>query len=367
MVKKILPGQTIGIVGGGTTSRMIALAAKKLGYFVGILTNESDSPAAQVADWYILGSFLNQKNLMSLAEKSDVLTYESEMIDIDLLLSLQPYIEIPQLSELSSIMEDRLIERFFLESLNVNVAPYATITNLEDIQQAVNGIGFPSILKPVRVERNEPENVVLYSEQDFDKAKEILQTGTCILETWIPFEKELAVTVAMGASEGNIVSFPVSHTVYKAGVLQATIVPAQIELEVKDAIEQVAKTIARSLQMVGVLTLEVFVTATGAVYVKKIILHPHESCDYSIDVCNISQYEALVRAVCGLPLPEIILWKPSVCYPIYGDFVKKTLADIEIHPEWLFHFYGEATKESEHKMGHITIIEEKKIVPTKNK
>lgn len=351
--EKILPGQTIGIIGGGSTARMIALAAKKLGYFVGVLTTEKNSPAVQVADWYILGDFLKLEDVMSLAEKSDVLTYESEKIDVDLLLSLQPYISIPQLSDLSSIMEDRLIERFFLESLNINVAPYATITNLEDIQQSANGIGFPAILKPVRIEGNEPEPIVLYSEQDFKKAKEILQTGTCILEAWIPFEKELAITVAMGSImestmesiEENITSFPVSHTIYKAGVLQTTITPAQIDSEIKDAIELIANTIARALQMPGILTVEIFITAGGAVYVKKIILHPHESADYSINTCNISQYEALIRSICGFPLPEITLWETSKSYPIFEKGFEKVLKDIQVHPEWLFHFYGEAAKE----------------------
>ncbi|WP_311198625.1 ATP-grasp domain-containing protein [Jeotgalibaca sp. MA1X17-3] len=247
----------------------------------------------------------------------------------------------------------------FLESLNINVAPYATITNLEDIQHAATGIGFPSILKPVRVERNKPENIVLYSEQDFEKARELLQTGTCMLEAWIPFEKELAITVAMGSTEANITHFPVSHTIYKAGILQTTITPAQIDLEINEAIQQVAQTIARSLQMPGILTVELFITAAGAVYVKKIILYPHESCDYSVDACNVSQYELLVRSICGFPLPEITLWKSNKSYPVLEEGFEKALRDIQAHPEWLFHFYGEAAKEPERKVGHLTVLDEK--------
>lgn len=357
MSKRILPGQTIGIIGGGHTARMIACAAKKLGFVTGVLTDSEKSPAAQVADWSIIGSPFEQRSLMDLAEKSDVLTYESERMDIDQLLSLQPYMEIPQLSDLLLVTQDRLIEKVFLESLNVNVSPYSTITDLEDIREATKSIGFPCLLKPVRVEPVQTPHLFLYSEEDFEKAEEMLQTGTCMLEAWIPFEKELAVTVAAGTGSDQIV-FPVTETIYQNGLLRATLTPARIDTEVTAIINQMAQDIAIAVQLIGLLTVELFVTAAGAVYVKKLVMRPHHSCNYSLEACSLSQYEALVRTICGLPLPRVKLWEPCASFPIYAEKADAFIEKIYSQPDWLFHFYGKAKTRSDRKMGHVTILGE---------
>ena len=359
MGKRIFPGQTIGIIGGGHSSRLIALEAKKLGYVVATVTEDKDHPTAQMADWYMMGNILEKDSLIDFAKRCDLLVYESEEIDVDLLPPLKPYIEIPQLSDMSAITGDRLIEKVFLESLNINIAPYYTITNVADLDQAVKGLGFPCILKPIRIEATQPENLYIYSEQDFEKAERILQTGSCILEAWISYEKELAITIVGSREQKESSDFPVSQMIYEAEELQAIVTPAVIEKVMNEAIVKLAKTIAHSIQLTGLLTVEFFVTASGAIYVKKIISNPHVSCEYSLHTCNISQYEAMIRVLCGFPVPTIILWKPCVSYPIYTKNLEEVYKKISKNSQWFFHFYGHQQSRGNYEMGSLTVMEEK--------
>ena len=156
---------------------MIALEAKKMGYQVGILDADPACPAGQIADWQITKKYTDFDALTDFAAKSDVLTFESEAVDTMLLTQINPYIAIPQDPDSLSITQDRLIEKAFLESLNINVTPYATITAIEDMEEAVKSIGFPCVLKPLRIEMATPVQHLLYSEEDFERAAALLKKG----------------------------------------------------------------------------------------------------------------------------------------------------------------------------------------------
>lgn len=349
MAKTILPGQTIGVIGGGVNTRLFILEAQKMGYFVGLLTNQGEDPAIQVADWWIEESFANMEGLLELAEKSDVLVYLTNEIDLDFLASLRPYIEIPQLTETLTVTQDRLIEKVFLESLNINVAPYATITTVADIQEAVQSIGYPCVLKPIRVEVNQIKNIYLYSEEDFDKTTELLETGACILESWIPFEKELAVTLVVDAAQGSM-PFPVVETLYQDGKVKRTIAPARIEPVMKDTIIEMGRLIADAMQMTGLLTVELYATSVGAIYVKRVSAQTQSVADFTLDTCTITQYEALVRAICGLPVPSITVEQDSTTYYLSVEKLEEAILVLPNNPEWKLRFH-----DRRQKRGQVTI------------
>ncbi|HJB24211.1 MAG TPA: ATP-grasp domain-containing protein [Candidatus Jeotgalibaca pullicola] len=355
MTKTILPGQTIGIIGGGNTARLLILEAKRLGYLTAVLTNDKNDPAAKVADWVIEGSATDSNRLMDLAQKSAVLIFESALMEMEVLESIQSYIEIPQLSDMLSVTQDRLIEKVFLESLNVNVMPYAIITSLEDLKEAVGSIGFPCVLKPIRVEEDQIPNAILYSDEDFSKAKKMLETGTLLVESWVSFDKELSITSAID-SEGEITTFPIVEKVVSDGILQKAAAPARIVEEVSHALHSMNQVIMEAIQLIGLVTIELFITSLGMIYVKRIAVNPQESNDYTLDACNISQYEAFIRAICNLPIPEIELFKPVAVHYIYPGEVETVLDNIILHPEWKLHLDSQQIKSENKSVGHITLF-----------
>lgn len=355
MTTNILPRQRIGIIGGGLAAKLLTLQAKQMGYYVGVLTNIPDDPTAKVADWLIESQVNDLDGLLELAEKSDVLTFVTEEIDLDVLTKLKRYIQLPQLSDSLSVIQDRLIEKVFLESQNINVTPYATITTLSDITEAVLSIGYPCVLKPIRVEVEQPANVFLNSEEDFHKAEKVLETGSCILESWIPFEKELAVTLAID-SEGEMTTFPIVETHYVNGVLANTQTPAKIDDDMQEAILDMSRTIASGMNMTGLLTIELFVTSVGTFYVKRLSATPRMLANYTLDTNHLSQYEALIRIICGLPLPEIDMHQVSITHYLDQKQMEEAVAEMMDHPEWHVRFYDRDDSAKSHFKGQLTVF-----------
>ncbi|MGX7395296.1 5-(carboxyamino)imidazole ribonucleotide synthase [Carnobacterium mobile] len=353
----IVPGETIGIIGGGQLGRMLALAAKQMGYHVGVLDPEKNCPTAQIADWHIVAKYDNQEALMDLAMKSDVLTYEFENVDADRVDRLKKTVSVPQGSELLSITQDRLLEKAYLEMNNINSSPYATIISLEDIKESVSSIGFPCILKTIRGTDDDKGQRVLYDEEDIAGCAELLQFGTCVLEAWIPFERELSIVIVRDEA-GKIATFPVAETIHRQNKLHETIVPARVPIEVTEEVERISKSIADQLNLVGTLGIDMFLTPSGALYVNKLAPRPHSSGNYSLEACSMSQFEAHIRAICGWPLPEVNLLSPAVTVSIFGEHMRGSEMQIQLKPDWHFHYYGKEEPVNGSQMGHITILTE---------
>ena len=350
----ISPGKMIGIIGGGEIARMLALSAKKMGYRIGVLDPEKGCPAAQVADWQIIASFDNQKALMDFAMKCDVVTYECDTIDANSIIRMKKTVSVPQGADLLSITQDRLLEKAYLEASNINLAPYATIVTVEDIKGAIDGIGFPCVLKTISERHNGKDRFVLQSEEDIPKAIYLLKMGTCVMEAWIPFERELSVMVARNQAN-EIVVFPVSENIHRNSILQESIVPARVNQYVEEEIERIARAIAEKFELIGVLGIELFITSSGTLYVNEVIPRPHHSGNYSIEACSMSQYDAHIRAICGWPLPEIELITPAVTVTILSEHEAAAKVQIQLKPDWNFYYYGKENTEKGQKIGHITV------------
>ena len=353
----IIPGKTIGIIGGGQSGRMIALAAKRMGYDVGILYPNKDCPAAQVADWEIVANCNDQEALMDFAMKCDVITYEFENVDADKMEALNKTVAVPQGSEFLAISQDRIVEKAYLEMNNINIAPYATILTLEDVERATGSIGFPCVLKTIRDRYEEKGQIVLYGKEDIPACAPLLKKGTCVLEAWIPFERELAIVIARNAA-GEMSVFPTTEVIHRQNLLKETIVPARVADEVSKEVERISRTIAEGLDLVGTLGIELALTNSGALYVSELVSRPHSSANYSIEACSISQYEAHIRAICGWPLPEIKLLSEAVSVTVLGEQMKTAEWQIQLKPDWHFHFYGKKEESEKRIMGHITILTE---------
>lgn len=350
----ILPGQTIGIIGGGQLGRMMALAAKAKGFRIAVLDPTEDCPCGQVADITINGEYCDLHAIKRLADVSDVITYEFENIDAECLQWLNEHAYVPQGVKLLEITQDRTKEKAAIQHAGVEVAPYAVIETKEDILKSLKELGLPAVLKTARGGYDGKGQFVIRSEEQVSEAAELLQAGTCVLEKWIPFEKEISVIICRN-SKGEHAVFPVGENIHRDNILHETIVPARINEQEKESAVQKAIQLAESFQLVGTLAVEMFLTREG-IYVNELAPRPHNSGHYSIEACETSQFEQHVLAVCNWPLGTTELLKPAVMVNILGEHQAAVIEKIPEVKDWKIHLYGKKEAKYKRKMGHVTIL-----------
>lgn len=351
----ILPGQTIGIIGGGQLGRMMALAAKPMGYRIAVLDPDSDSPCGQIADHTIIGAYNDLNAVKYLAEVSDVITYEFENIDSIALAWLCENANVPQGAALLEISQDRIKEKNAIQAAGVQVAPYARITNVQDIYDNMKRLGFPAVLKTSRGGYDGKGQHIVRNEQDIDEAAALLLHGPCVLEKWISFKKEISVIVT-GNSNGEMSVFPVAENIHIDNILHQTIVPARISLQAKEKAIQYAKRLAQAFRLVGTLAVEMFLTEDDEIYINELAPRPHNSGHYTIEACETSQFEQHIRAVCHLPFGSTELLKPAVMVNILGEHQLRILEKWPLVKDWKIHLYGKRDPRLKRKMGHVTIL-----------
>lgn len=351
----ILPGATIGIVGGGQLGQMMITSAKEMGYKVIVLDPTADCPAGQMADSQIVASYDDFEALKELAEKSDVVTYEFENVSVETLEKLSDIINLPQGTNLLSKTQDRLTEKEFLESCGVDIAPHKQVETREQLRNALEQIGYPSVLKTIRGGYDGKGQQVLKSVEDISDAEKLLSTGAvCELEAWVPFEKEISVIVAGNGYEFKV--FPVVENIHVNNILHETIAPARVSDDISEKAKEIGLIIAEKLDLRGVLAIEMFLTKDGKIYVNELAPRPHNSGHYSIEACNFSQFDAHIRGVLGWPLADIELLSPALMVNVLGQHFEGTYGLISQKNDWHFHYYGKEESKVNRKMGHITIL-----------
>jgi 5-(carboxyamino)imidazole ribonucleotide synthase len=351
----ILPGQTIGIIGGGQLGRMMALAAKAQGFRIAVLDPDEDSPCGQVADYKVVASYDDLQAMKHLAEISDVITYEFENIDADALKSISGYANIPQGTELLEITKDRIAEKAAIQKAGIAVAPYVVIRKKEDIFLGIKELGFPAVLKTSRGGYDGKGQLVIRTVTDIDRADPLLEHGPCVLEKWLTFTKEVSVIVTRNG-RGETAIFPVGENIHVNNILHQTIVPARISEAARNNAVQTALRLVESLGMVGTLAVEMFVMADDTILINELAPRPHNSGHYSIDACETSQFEQHIRAICNWPLGSTELLKPAVMVNILGEHQARLLEKIPSLSNWKIHLYGKKEAKTGRKMGHVTLL-----------
>lgn len=348
-------GKTIGIIGGGQLGQMLTFAAKQAGMRVVILDPNPDCSAAQAADSSIVAEYSDKKAIEELARRSDVLTYEFENVDLEALEDVSDKVLIPQGTELLRITKDRLREKTFLKEHGLQVAPFAAVSCKEDLVSAIEEIGYPSVLKTCEGGYDGKSQLVLHTREDLKNVDELLEQGRCILEGWVEFSMECSVMVARNM-DGAISVFPVSENIHRNQILHESIVPARMSEELQSNAKKMAEKIADSLNLCGILGVEMFVGADGRLYVNELAPRPHNSGHYSIEACNFSQFAVHNRAICNWPMPKIDLLSPVVMVNILGQHVDGCRKLVLKKPQWHFHDYGKGEIRIDRKMGHVTIL-----------
>lgn len=356
--KVVKPGATIGILGGGQLGRMIVLAGRAMGYRFVTMDPTVDSPCGQVCDEQVVASFDDVEGALRLAAQSDVITYEFENVNATVAEALETTSFVPQGSELLRTTQHRIREKTMIQSLGIPVAPFRVIESLEDLRRAAEELGLPAVMKTATGGYDGKGQYVLRSIDDIEKAYELLsQTGAeLIVEQFVKFEKEVSVIAARSLS-GELATFPMAENIHRDNILHASIVPARVSENVKKQAEAIARTIAEKLGVVGLIAVEMFVTADEQVYVNELAPRPHNSGHYSMDACVTSQFEQHVRAICNLPLGSTTLLTPVVMINILGEHVQPILDKVEVLPPTCkLHLYGKSGIITKRKMGHLNVI-----------
>ncbi|AUI71392.1 5-(carboxyamino)imidazole ribonucleotide synthase [Companilactobacillus alimentarius] len=360
MNKAILPGSTIGIIGGGQLGQMMALSAKEMGYKVIILDPTANCPAAQVSDDQIVANYDDLEKLIALAKRCDVLTYEFENVDAETIAEVKKYTQVPQGTKALSITQNRILEKNFIEENDFRTVPHVVIKNIFEYHRAIEKLQAPVIIKTItggydgkgQILVTDPENVC------FAEIEHLLMQGPCLVEKKINLKKEVSVVVSAN-SQGQTSVFPVIENIHRDNILHLSNCPAAISSKASQLIYQIGEKLAQNLELVGTMCIEFFISTDDEVFVNEIAPRPHNSGHLTIEACNVSQFEAHIRGVCNLAMPKVELLKSAVMVNLLGQHLLKAKEELPDHAGWHFHDYGKAEIKNNRKMGHITILTEK--------
>jgi 5-(carboxyamino)imidazole ribonucleotide synthase len=349
---------SIGILGGGQLGRMLTLEAKRMGFRVVTLEPMPDSPCGQVADEQIVAAYDDQRAIGELGARCDVITYEFENIPLVAITTLEAQGRLVRPnSGVLRITQDRALEKNFVRDLGVPTADFATVNDPAELPAALARTGYPAVVKTALGGYDGKGQWTVRDPAGAHAAFEEARGRRLIAERFVPFDKEVSIICTRGAG-GAFVSFPVSENVHDHGVLALSIVPARITPMLGARVRDIARAIGEGLGIVGTYCVEFFVEGDG-VLVNEIAPRVHNSGHYSIDATSISQYEAHVRAICGLPLVPPVLRSPAVMVNILGTGTGDRLEGVGAlleDPGVQLHLYGKAHAALRRKMGHFTVL-----------
>jgi 5-(carboxyamino)imidazole ribonucleotide synthase len=358
----VLPGEAIGIVGGGQLGRMFALEARRMGYVVVVLDPAAGGPAAQVADAHIRAPFHDRAAALELARRVRVVTLEWENVDLDTLRAMEEIVPVRPSSAVLEVAQHRVREKDAARRLGVDTAEYRAVDSRESLDDALREIGTPAVLKTARMGYDGKGQAVIRAPEDADAAyRAVAARGEeFILEAMVPFTAEVSVVAARGTT-GETACFPVTENEHRGGILHLSVVPARVPDAVAQEAVRVAERLAEGLGVVGLLAVEMFVTADGRVRMNEVAPRPHNSGHYTWEACAVSQFEQQLRAVCGLPLGSPALHRAAAMVNLMGEDAgtgrgRGGVVDALREPMTALHLYGKGEARPGRKMGHVTAL-----------
>jgi 5-(carboxyamino)imidazole ribonucleotide synthase len=356
----LLPGATLGVLGGGQLGRMFVQAAQRLGYRAVVLDPDAESPAGLVAHRHLRADYLDAAALGELARSTDAVTTEFENVPAEALRALAATRRVAPMADAVAICQDRAREKAHFVRSGIPCAPYFAIAD-EAALARVDDALFPGILKTARLGYDGKGQIGVAARGELRDAWHALGCVPCVLERRLPIAVEASVVVARGA-DGHCAALPVQQNLHRGGILAVTRVPApNLDDDTAELAASAARRIAAALDYVGVLCVEFFVLDDGSLVANEMAPRPHNSGHYSIDACDVSQFELQVRTLAGLPLVMPRLHSPAVMLNLMGDLWQRGSA---AHvPDWArvlelpgahLHLYGKTEARAGRKMGHVT-------------
>ena len=352
MTNPLSSSATIGILGGGQLGRMLSVAASRLGFKTCIFEPGANCPASHVADSHVQAGYDDIDALTKFAQSCDVITYEFENIPTEALDTIEAITPIHPNREALATSQDRFFEKNFLTRIGLQTAPYAAVENAETLEQAIDQIGTPAILKTRRMGYDGKGQSRLMSPDDAAQAITDMAGAQAVLEGFIDFTHEVSVIGTRGI-DGQISCFDPGENVHRDGILHTTTVPAKLSPSQRTDAILLTANILNSLNYVGTMGVELFVTATGLI-VNEIAPRVHNSGHWTQQGCTVDQFEQHIRAIAGWPLGDGSRHSNVVMENLIGDDVDR-IPDIA-KTTAAIHMYGKADAKQGRKMGHINTV-----------
>lgn len=354
----ILPGATLGVLGGGQLGRMFTAAALTMGYDIIVLDPDPESPAGRIATEHIDADYADAAALDYLGRACAAVTTEFENVPAATLETLARHCVVRPDAKAVAITQDRIREKTFLRDNGFATAPFAAVRSENDLGEAVRNVGLPAILKVARLGYDGKGQMRIDNIDDALRAWDALKREPGILEQLLPLDAEVSVVLARGA-DGVIACWPVGENTHRNGILDITVVPARVGASIAHDAAAVAQQIAAKLGYVGVLAVEFFIS-NGGLRVNEIAPRPHNSGHFTLDACVTSQFEQQVRALCGLPLGDTRLLSPVAMVNLLGDLWRggemPSWSSLLAQPNLKLHLYGKRQARPGRKMGHFNLL-----------
>jgi 5-(carboxyamino)imidazole ribonucleotide synthase len=360
----LLPGATIGVLGGGQLGRMMALAARRMGYRICVLDRDARCPTGQVADDVVVGTLDDLESARTVAERSAVVTLDTEHVPAALLDTIAEICPVRPGPSVLATIQDRMAQKRFLDAQGLPQARWAPAGSPEELAAAVGHIGLPAILKARHAGYDGKGQARIEPGPDHEQAAlaawQRIGHPPAVLEALVPFAREISVILARSIT-GEVRIYPLAENAHRRHILHTTRSPAPMPGERRARAETMATTIATALDHVGVMAVEMFELPDGALLVNEIAPRTHNSGHYTYGGCATSQFEQHVRAVCGLPLGDARAFGGAVMVNLIGDLWangEPPWQHVLARPDARLHLYGKLLPAPGRKMGHVLLLDD---------
>lgn len=357
----VLPGATIGILGSGQLGRMLAIDARRMGYRIHVYSPDQDSPAGQIADREWVGPYDDLSSVRAFAASCSVVTFEFENVPSATAAACAEVTLVRPNGALLHATQHRLREKTTLHAAGFAVTPFAHVRSLADLSRALESLGVPAVLKSAGWGYDGKGQAKILRHDDAPRAWESLGGAEAVAEAFVDFSMEISV-VAARTVDGSFAAFDVCENSHAQHILDVTVVPARCSSEIARQAVAIAQRVLQTLDVVGVLCVEFFVTKGGELLINELAPRPHNSGHFTIDACVTSQFEQQLRAVCGLPLGSAALRRPAAAMAnLLGDLWGEAGGTPDwsaalAMPDVKLHLYGKAQPCAGRKMGHLTAL-----------
>lgn len=358
------PGSTLGIIAINRNGGALIAAAKKAGFNVLVYVDHAQPAITKMADETIIGAYNDKTRLEQFGESCDAIIYQTPNVDARVLHFLSQYAAIPQGTNGLEIIQDRLMERAFLDQVNINIAPYVTVVSLDDVYQSIDSIGYPALLKPIQRGLGE-QSMIIRRQSDIVRAADFIETGTYLLESWIDHTSEYTMTAATDGEDTEI--FPLAKLHFTADrQLVSVAAPAEVNADLLTEMQRIVKSVAGSLEYSGIFSINFYVTGTGTLYVKNIELGLTSIANIYDTTTNVDQYEEQVRAAVGMPLHQVQPLQVGLL------MVVRKYQQLAIQRQWLlknnwqFRFFNDQDGDDQSILGFVWVTGSDNLIDLEN-
>ena len=354
-------GKVLGIIGGGQLGMMLTEAAQNMKDEISkiiVLDPTKNCPASKAGAEQIVADFKDEDAIKKLSELSDIITYEIESGNSDVLQKLEENTEINPSPDTLRIIQDKLTQKQFLQDNGIPVAEFANVSNEDELEQMIERMGLPLLLKTRRDAYDGRGNYKINSKSEINDALDLFSGKLLMVEKFVKFEKEVSVIAARN-TKGDITTYPVVENIHENNILKITIAPGRVSEEVRTKAEKIAKKTMEVLHGAGVFGIEMFVTSDDKVLINEIAPRVHNSGHHTLQSCNTSQFDQHLRAILGMDLGDSSIKYPTIMYNILGPKTFQGEYNVLFRKQDNIHLkmYGKLESKPQRKIGHVNIVD----------